>query len=232
MHEIFELASRISTPLALGGFVAAVLFFIFRQILKKNIFPSLTRSASAEVIKVIIDRLFVLALVAMVLGFAGYILPKPSQTSDPDRMQLRLNQNQSGNGNIQAGGDVTIVNKSNKQESLLEITNVRFTHDSEFDVMVRNLGDTDLIIHEIKITKIGDPGIAVAPILEPSAKYHIPVDGIPLGKSKSIDVAHVVPANSADRFLIALHTTTVYDLRVTFVYDDGKIASFEKMTWM
>lgn len=78
MQEIFEIASRASTPLALGGFLAAVVFFIFRQILKKDFFPTLAKSASAEIIKTIIDRLFVLALVAMVLGFAGYILPNPN----------------------------------------------------------------------------------------------------------------------------------------------------------
>ncbi len=78
MQEIFEIASNLSTPLALGGFFAAVVFFIFRQILKKNFFPTLTKSHSAEIIKTIIDRLFVLALVAMVLGFAGYILPHPN----------------------------------------------------------------------------------------------------------------------------------------------------------
>ena len=75
MQEIFEIASNVSKPLALGGFFAAVVFLIFRQIIKKNIFPTLARSHSTEIIKTIIDRLFVLALVAMVLGFAGYFLP-------------------------------------------------------------------------------------------------------------------------------------------------------------
>ena len=78
MQEIFQVAAQISTPLTLGGFFAAVVFFIFRQILKKDIFPSLTKNASAEVIKVIVDRLFLLALIAMTLGFAGYVLPNPS----------------------------------------------------------------------------------------------------------------------------------------------------------
>lgn len=84
MQEIFEITSRVSTPLALGGFLAAVVFFIFRQILKKDFFPTLAKSASAEIIKTIIDRLFVLALVAMVLGFAGYILPNPNNPVPTD----------------------------------------------------------------------------------------------------------------------------------------------------
>lgn len=83
MQEVFEIASKVSTPLALGGFVFAVLFFIFRQILKKDIFTTLAKSASAEIIKTVIDRLFILALVAMVLGFAGYIFPNPNNIVPP-----------------------------------------------------------------------------------------------------------------------------------------------------
>ncbi len=213
MEKIFEFASQVSTPLALGGLIASILFFLLRQIIKKDIFPSLTRSASSEIIKLIIDRLFILALVAMVLGFVGYIL---------------LNQSQSGNR--QAGRDV-IVEQIDKEKSILEVTKVGFTHNAEFDVMVRNLGDRDLIIHKITITKLKAPGIAVSPILEPTAQYHIPVGDIPLWGSKSIDVSHVVYANSVDRFSIALHTTTVYTLKVTFEYNEGKAVSFTRRIW-
>ncbi len=87
MQEIFEIASRISTPLALGGFFAAILFFIFREILRKDVFPTLAKSASAEIIKTIIDRLFILALVAMVLGFAGYILPNPNSSASQNTQE-------------------------------------------------------------------------------------------------------------------------------------------------
>lgn len=141
-------------------------------------------------------------------------------------------QTQSGTGNIQAGRDVTVVNPAKqKKEAILEVTNVGFTHEAEFDVTVRNLGDIDLVITKITITKI-TPAIGyVFPILHPTAIYHIPVDDISVGKSKSTDVSHVVPANKADRFLIALHTTTIYTLRVTLQYNRGKTVSFEKNTW-
>jgi len=42
MTSIFDITSKVSTPLALAGVVVAVLFFIFRHIIKKNIFPTLT----------------------------------------------------------------------------------------------------------------------------------------------------------------------------------------------
>lgn len=74
MNAIFEIATKVSTPLALGGFCLAVLFFLIRQIIRREVFPRLTRMAGADIFKLIIERLFVLALVAMVLGFAGYAL--------------------------------------------------------------------------------------------------------------------------------------------------------------
>ena len=76
MQSIFDIASNISTPLALGGFFAAVVFWVFRQIVAKDIFPKLNAAIGAEVLKLIIERLFVLALIAMVLGFVAYIVVK------------------------------------------------------------------------------------------------------------------------------------------------------------
>jgi serine/threonine protein kinase len=122
---------------------------------------------------------------------------------------------QSSDTVVVAGGDLTVVNPADrKTDALLEVTHVAFTHDAEFDVMVRNLGGTDLIIYEISIKKVEAPGILILPILRPTAKYHIPVDDIPVGGTKGLQLSHVVPARSADRFLIALETTTVYVLEV------------------
>lgn len=74
MTRLVEIATNVSTPLMVAGFLAAALFLILRQILKMDIFPGLNRQLGAEIIRLIIDRLFVLALVALVLGFAGFTL--------------------------------------------------------------------------------------------------------------------------------------------------------------
>ena len=76
MNELFRIASSASTPLALSGFFAAAVFLILRQIIAKNIFPKLTSSLGAEVIVLVINRIFVLALVAMILGSVGYALTR------------------------------------------------------------------------------------------------------------------------------------------------------------
>lgn len=72
MERVFEIVSKVSTPLGASGIVIAALFFIFREIIKKNIFPTLTRNLSSEIIKLVIQRLYVLGLVSLVLGFLGY----------------------------------------------------------------------------------------------------------------------------------------------------------------
>jgi len=115
--------------------------------------------------------------------------------------------------------------------AMLEVTEVGSTHDAEFDVMVRNLGDTDIIIHHISAKKLSEARAAALPLLRPTAKYHVPVDDIPVDGVKRISVSHVVPARSADRFLIALDTTAVYALRVTLFYNKGQEVSFEAETW-
>lgn len=75
MKEVLEIASRISTPLALSGLIAGILYLILRQIIAKDIFPPLMKSHSAEIIRLVVKGLFSLALTAMILGFSGYILP-------------------------------------------------------------------------------------------------------------------------------------------------------------
>lgn len=83
MQEIFQYATGISTPLMLGGFIAAVLFFIFRQILKKAIFPLLTKGGSENLLRHMINWTGTLSLVALILGFTGYVLPIiPAATAD------------------------------------------------------------------------------------------------------------------------------------------------------
>lgn len=75
VERILEIASRVSTPLALGGLVVGALFLTFRQILALNIYPRLSREAGGQIILKIINAFLALALVATVLGFVAYVLP-------------------------------------------------------------------------------------------------------------------------------------------------------------
>lgn len=131
-------------------------------------------------------------------------------------------------------GEITInYGDSNyiSNEPLLEISNVIFTRKGEFDVIVRNTGDNDLVIHEIIVRKISQATHVTLAPLYPSARYHIPVDDIPIGGSKSVNISFVVNANSADRFLISLHTEAIYELEVTLVYNNNQRVSFTRSTY-
>jgi hypothetical protein len=73
--NILEVASKVSTPLALGGLIVGALFLTFRQILSMNIFPQLSRQLGGKILIKIINAFLTLALVATVLGFIGYVMP-------------------------------------------------------------------------------------------------------------------------------------------------------------
>lgn len=116
------------------------------------------------------------------------------------------------------------------ERGALEITHVGFTHESEFDVTVRNLGRVAVVISEIAIKMLKDHHIATAPILNPTATYKIPVDGMKEGETRTLSVSHVVNAHKADRFLIALGTTMIYTLEITLRYNQGEAVSFVRTT--
>jgi hypothetical protein len=89
MDELFEIGSRIATPLALAGFFGAGLLFILRQIIQARLIPPVRRYEAASVLLHIINWMCVLCLVAMVLGFAGYVIrcfgpaPRSSAVNGP-----------------------------------------------------------------------------------------------------------------------------------------------------
>jgi len=90
MNSIIETASKVTTPLGLGGVAVAVLFLVYRQIIKRDIFPKLTVALAGTIIQSIINKLFILALVAIFLGFTGYVVAKFSSESKspPDSVSI------------------------------------------------------------------------------------------------------------------------------------------------
>ncbi len=74
MAKLFEIATNVSTPIALAGLVVMVLYAVVRQMLKAGLFPQLDKSAGGRAVNMILKGLFILSIIAMVLGFAGYIV--------------------------------------------------------------------------------------------------------------------------------------------------------------
>lgn len=85
MSEIFEIASNVSTPIGLAGITIVSLYFIFRLVLKLDIFPKLTRTLTQEIILSIINKIFWLSMVATILGFVGYIVTSQTNSSSTQK---------------------------------------------------------------------------------------------------------------------------------------------------
>ena len=64
----------VRTPLSLGGLAVLVLCLVYNKILGLGIFPTLKDSQAAQILNSMIGYVFWLAVVAVVLGIAGYLI--------------------------------------------------------------------------------------------------------------------------------------------------------------
>ena len=87
MERLFEIASKVSTPLALGGIVVVVLFLIYRAILRLKIFTKVTKTDTFKLINSLIIYLFILAVVAVVLAAISYVLVHYIQNVSPTTIE-------------------------------------------------------------------------------------------------------------------------------------------------
>lgn len=74
MEKLFEIASKVSTPLALAGIVVMVLFFTFRSIIRLKIFSKQKEQNTFKVLNKVLNYVFILALISIVLGVTSYIV--------------------------------------------------------------------------------------------------------------------------------------------------------------
>jgi hypothetical protein len=88
-EKLIQIAIQVSNPLALAGLIAALFFLLAREMLSRGLFPQLAQSAGGKLLRHVVDRFFVLALVAMVLGFTGFALGKILETHKRDGIALR-----------------------------------------------------------------------------------------------------------------------------------------------
>lgn len=72
--KLLKLATKIATPLSLASLVVLVLYLLFRTILTLPVFSQLAEGNTFLLLMAIINKLFVLALVGLVLGIGGYLL--------------------------------------------------------------------------------------------------------------------------------------------------------------
>ena len=117
------------------------------------------------------------------------------------------------------------------QQSVLEITSLTATDQSELDVQVRNIGSAEVLITELTVSIVEDTETAVLPELHPSAIYELSIGDLKEGQARSIHVSHVVGANKADRFLVALNTFRVLNVKLTLTYNRNQTVSETAWLW-
>src|SRR6185369_11144973 len=74
MSRVLEIASQVGTPLGVICFIAAVFFLTIRELIKRNTFPKLTPRLSSSILKFIIHRFYILALLALIFGIFWSVL--------------------------------------------------------------------------------------------------------------------------------------------------------------
>src|SRR6266446_280152 len=71
--SILEIATKVSTPLALAGITTGILYLLYRLLLKSGLLSQVGTTHSFRIINRVVTFLFILALVATILGISGYI---------------------------------------------------------------------------------------------------------------------------------------------------------------
>ncbi len=74
----------IRNPLALGGLAVIVLCVIYNRILGLGIFSTMTGSQTTALLTTMVGYVFWLALVAVALGIAGYLIRPGSPNNGKD----------------------------------------------------------------------------------------------------------------------------------------------------
>ena len=113
LNKLTRLASKVKTPLLLAGLVTIIFYAIFRQVLSLDIFDNIGANNTFAVIQNVLDRIFFLALVAIVLGVASYLITfsldkiKPSNVSHTGSSDSYPTSDRSEEVSIRIDGKVT-----------------------------------------------------------------------------------------------------------------------------
>jgi hypothetical protein len=83
VQVIFKAASGVSTPVALGAFAVGVFGFIVATVLRQKLIPAIQKKVASEHLRLIVQIVFVLALVGIGFGFAAFVLPMKEVVEHP-----------------------------------------------------------------------------------------------------------------------------------------------------
>jgi hypothetical protein len=93
VNKILAIATRVGTPLGLGGLIAGFFFFIVKLVISAGLIPQMTSQTGGIILLRIINGFIILSLVAVVLGFVGFVIDKRYPKLNPNYVSLHLTRN-------------------------------------------------------------------------------------------------------------------------------------------
>ena len=71
IEGLLSVASKVGTPLALSGIIIIVLYALYKQVLALKLFAPIGAGPTSRLLQNVLNKLFWLALIALILGPAG-----------------------------------------------------------------------------------------------------------------------------------------------------------------
>jgi hypothetical protein len=216
----------------IGGIAFGVVLLVFRDVIRKNIFPTLTKEQSYRLIRLIVLLTFVIAALG-ILAWVYTSSAAPIALGGPDR------------GFIRAIPADQIPDEfiSGSSRDPLQITDLRYDKEKgQLDVRVRNNSTETTIVSRIYFTFGYDykPGAN----LDPSGTHDLQPDANEMKRAseqrrpfefkKGFEVSYKIPPKDADRYLFNfridksnLYFPTSkyggdYQLAITLLYNGGE----------
>jgi hypothetical protein len=84
-EAIFRIAAQVSTPIGLAALVIAVLFGLYRGVLKQRVFSPLGRDLTHRLLSLLLWLVFSLAVITLILWFVGTAL-HPQSSNGPQQV--------------------------------------------------------------------------------------------------------------------------------------------------
>lgn len=255
MQALFEIATKVATPLSLSGLVIMVLFLLYRQIIAGPLAVQLSKSQAFHTLNRLIGFVFALAVLATILGVASLLLVHffPPAKREADVRPVGINIVEPPKPTSPAVSDTSNLNNPPaaplKKVARLLPQKPELPDSKEYpkvEVMVRNSGDQiavlkSAIFHVSNIFVFGNIGHPA--VLENSWTYDVmlPVDKKPPYDVR-IPISQTVPPDGADRFTFRLGNnaspygdsmgggpkTYVFQVKIQLEYNEtGKTVSFD-----
>jgi hypothetical protein len=182
--SILEVATKVSTPLALAGITLSFLYLIYRLLLRSQLLSHLGATHSFRIVNRVITYLFVLAIISIILGVGAFVVTHGS----PQR---------------RAGSQLEIIDTGIIDVLPFPIVDLKFRNPG---LEIAYITAVEFELVERKVTEFGMDFYAGPTIwqydllLEPRSKV----------ANFRIPVSQIVPANGTDRFQIVVGQSSGY----------------------